>query len=473
LNALLQKLPSLEQIKQEKARRHLIDFIQYTLPVYPNPQHQIILAEKLEAVERGEIKNLIVIMPPRHLKSETCSIRFPAWYLGRNPQKSVIACSYSDDKAYTFSHAVREIITGPKYQRLWQLQLHTAGVMHWQLEGKNDLRPSYIGAGIGGGITGEGANVLIIDDPIKNKEEAESQTVRDSIWQWYITTALTRLQNDSAKIIIMTRWHEDDLVGRLLKVAAKNPKADQWDVTHFKAIDENNKALWPEKFPLEYLEKIQAGQTDDPNEPGAGSRAFTALYQGEPSIATGNIFKREWWQYYTVRPKFKYIIHSWDTAFKTKTTSDYSALTIWGVTDSGYYLLEVLRERVELPELKRICIAAAERDHPANMLIEDAASGQSLIQELKRETRLPITPVKADKDKVVRAFAVTPLIESGRVYLPEYAPWLHDYVEELSAFPNGEHDDQVDSTTQALTKMANPSPYGFSISGEVPATDED
>ena len=429
--------------------------------MYSNPKHQILLAGKLEAVERGEIKNLIVIMPPRHLKSETCSIRFPAWYLGKHPQNSVIGCSYSDNKAYTFSYAVREIITGSKYQRLWPLKLQTTGAMHWQLTDKNDLRPSYIAAGVGGGITGEGANVLIIDDPIKNKEEADSQTVRDSIWQWYITTALTRLQPDGAKIVIMTRWHADDLVGRLLRVAANDPKADQWEVLHFKAINENNEALWPEKFPLEYLEKVRAGQIDDPEQPGAGSRAFTALYQGEPSVAEGNIFNRSWWKYYKEKPVFSRIIHSWDTAFKANTENDYSVCTVWGVTQSGYYLIDCWRKKVEFPELKRAVQTLYTRDHPAAVYVEDKASGQSLIQELKRETAIPILAVKVDNDKVLRANAVTPLIEAGKVFLPETAPWLHDFIEELSEFPNGEHDDQVDSVTQGLNQLSNHRFIGF------------
>jgi predicted phage terminase large subunit-like protein len=443
-----------ELLSRRQARRSLINFIAYTLPMYSNPHHQILLAEKLEAVERGEIKNLIVIMPPRHLKSETCTIRFPAYYLGKHQQNSVIGCSYSDGKANNFSYAVREVISSSKYQRLWPIKLQTTGVMHWQLEGKNDLRPSYIAAGVGGGITGEGADLLIIDDPIKNQEEADSKVVRDSIWQWYITTAMTRLQPDGAKIVIMTRWHADDLVGRLLKVADSDPKADQWEVLHFKAIT-NNQALWPEKFPLEYLEKVRAGQIDDPEQPGAGSRAFESLYQGSPSIAEGNIFKREWWKYYKEPPIFSRILHSWDTAFKANTENDYSVNTVWGVAANGFYLIDCWRKKVEFPELKRAVQALYTRDHPSAVCVEDKASGQSLIQELKRETVIPLLAVKVDTDKVLRANAVTPLIEAGKVFLPESASWLHDFIEELSEFPNSEHDDQVDSTTQALSQLTN------------------
>jgi len=202
------------------------------------------------------------------------------------------------------------------------------------------------------------------------------------------------------------------------------------------------KALWPERYPIDVLQNIRST---------IGGRAFESLYQGNPTIAEGNIIKREWWKYYTERPNFSRIIHSWDTAFKAKTENDYSVCTVWGETKSGYYLLDVWRQRVEYPELKRAAIALHGRDKANAVLVEDKASGQSLIQELIRDTILPVLPIKVDSDKISRVNAVSPLIEAGKVLLPEYAPWLHDYIEELSSFPTGEHDDQVDSTTQFLS----------------------
>jgi len=252
----------------------------------------------------------------------------------------------------------------------------------------------------------------------------------------------------------MTRWHQDDLAGRLLADAKRDPEADQWEVLHFKAINSQDEALWPDKYSISDLKQTRAT---------IGSRSFTALYQGEPADAEGNVFKREWWQYYKQLPEFKRIIHSWDTAFKAKTENDYSVCTVWGEAKSGYYLIDLWRHKVEYPELKRAAISLNDKHHAHAIYIEDKASGQSLIQELKRESRLPLIPVKVDTDKVARAYAVTPLIEAGRVYLPESAPWLHDYVEELSSFPNGEHDDQVDSTTQALNRLSNKTLYGFDI----------
>jgi len=446
-----------ELLLRRAARERLLQFCGYTLSDYQPADHLVQLADKLEAVERGEIKRLMVFMPPRHGKTEQASIRFPAWYLGKHPQHSIIGCSYAEGLAYTVSSAVRDTIGSPKYQRLWSHQLDQSGAVHWRLKEKQDLRPSYIAAGVGGGITGQGADVLLIDDPVKSAEEASSATIQERNYDWYRMVARTRLAPNAAIVLIQTRWHLNDLAGRILAEAKANPEADQWVVLSLPAI-QDGKALWPERYPLAVLQTTRAS---------IGSRAFEALYQCSPSQAEGNVFKREWWKFYRARPAFEYIIHSWDTAFKAKAGNDYSVCTVWGVTDTGYYLLEVLRERLEMPELKRLCTIGYERDHPNDVLIEDAASGQSLIQEIKRESRMPIRPVKVDSDKVSRAYAVTPLIEAGRVYLPEYAPWLSSYIEELSAFPNGEHDDMVDSTTQALRHLANPVSYGFSFAGGV------
>lgn len=438
-------------MRRRQARSRLIDFSQYTLPAFEPAQHLCLLAQKLEAMERGELKRLMVFMPPRHGKSELCSIRFSAWYLGKHQQAQIIGCSYAESLAYSFSYAIRETIAGEHYQKLWPLGLDTAGAVRWQLTGKENRRASYIAAGVGGGITGEGADLLIIDDPVKNAEEAESSAQRDKVYGWYTTTARTRLQPDAAIILIMTRWHVDDLAGRLIADAKRDPAADQWEILNLSAVTDGQ-ALWPERYPISVLDNVRAT---------IGSRNFESLYQGSPTQAEGNVFKREWWQFYKVRPVFNYIIQSWDTAFKDKSQNDYSVCTVWGITKSAYYLIDVVRHKVEFPELKRMCITAYERDKPQRVYVEDKASGQSLIQEIRRETRIPIFPVKVDSDKVARANAVTPLIEAGRVYLPEYASWLHDYLEELSSFPVGEHDDQVDSTTQALIQMANPVTYGF------------
>ena len=439
-------------LERKLARKGLIPFCQYTFPGYQTPPHILSLAHALEAVERGELKRLIVLFPPRHGKSELVSLRFPSWYLGRHPTESIVQAGYAESIALTHSRKARDIFISPEVGRLFPSIRYRP-----ERPGQESIVPerqaahewgtkvggSYYAVGIGGGLTGRGYNIGIIDDPVKDDEEATSETIRDRVWDWYTRVFKTRAEPGAAEIIVMTRWHEDDLVGRLFKQAQEDPTADKWMVLHFPAITEG-KALWPERYPLTVLEQIRIS---------IGSRAFESLYQGNPTIAEGQIIKREWWKYYREAPSFDRIIQSWDTAFKDKTQNDYSVCTIWGETRTGYYLISVWRDKVEFPELKRVAVALYERDKPAVVLVEDKASGQSLIQELQRNTKIPVLPVKVDKDKVARAYAATPLIEAGKVYLPESAPWLYDYIEELSAFPNATFDDQVDSTTQALSWM--------------------
>ena len=424
------------------------------MPTYQDADHLIALAEALEAIESGELKRLIVIVPPRHGKSELISLRFPCWYMGKHPEDYIVQSGYAESIALTHSRKARDIFISPAVSKLFpqvRYRPETPGqeVIVPERQAAHEWGTkqggSYYAVGIGGGLTGRGFNVGIIDDPVKDAEEADSATYRQRAWDWYTMVFRTRAEPDAAIIVVMTRWHQMDLVGRLLKQAKENPAADQWKVLHFPAIREG-KALWPARYPLPALEKLRA--SDD--------RSFESLYQGNPTVAEGQIIKREWWQYYKERPQFERIIHSWDTAFKDKTLADYSVCTVWGEALNGYYLLYVWRGKVEFPELKLAAIALNDRDKPAAVLVEDAASGQSLVQELERNTRIPVLPVKVDKNKVARANSSTPLIKAGKVFLPENAPWLFDYIEELSAFPNGEYDDQVDSTTQALEYMRGP-----------------
>lgn len=438
-----------------RARKSLLSFCQYTKDDYIVAPHLEQLAAALEAVECGEITRLIVSMPPRHGKSEMVSLRFPCWYLAKHPENYIVQSGYAESIALVHSRQARNIFSSYEMDRVFP------AIRYRPEKASQDKIPperqaahewgtkqggSYYAVGIGGGLTGRGFNLGIIDDPIKDAEEAESSTIRDKVWEWYTQVFRTRAQPDAAIIVVMTRWHKDDLVGRLLKQAETDPAADQWTVLHFKAISDGE-ALWPEHYSIDDLFNIRSS---------IGSRAFESLYQGEPTIAEGNIIKREWWKYYTERPYVNRIIHSWDTAFKEKQHNDFSVCTVWGETDNTYVLLDVWRGKVEFPELKRVVVSLAERDHPASVVVEDKASGQSLIQELQRNTRLPVIPFKVDRDKIARAESITPLIEAGKVILPDNAPWLYDYIEELSAFPAAAHDDQVDSTTQALNYMRAP-----------------
>ena len=369
--------------------------------------------------------------------------------MARHPKDYIVQSGYGESIALTHSRRARDIFITPEMAKLFPDIHHRP-----ERPGQETIIPerqaahewgtvqggSYYAVGIGGGLTGRGCDIGIIDDPVKDEEEASSQTIRDKVWEWYTKVFRTRAQPDAAIIIVMTRWSPDDLVGRLLKLSDESQEADQWEILHFKAL-QDDKALWPERYDLEVLNQIRSS---------IGNRGFESLYQGNPTVAEGQIIKREWWKFYRERPDFTRIIQSWDTALKDKTQNDYSVCTVWGEADNGYYLLDVWRGKVEFPELKRIAITLYDKEKPAAVLVEDKASGQSLIQELRRKTKIPVLPVKVDSNKVARANAVTPMIEAGRVYLPANAPWLHDYIEDLSAFPNAAHDDQVDSTTQGL-----------------------
>lgn len=308
---------------------------------------------------------------------------------------------------------------------------------------------AYFAVGRGGPITGRGANLLILDDLLKDWSEANSETIRRALHDWFSSVAYTRLAPGGAIVLIQTRWHEDDLAGRLLAGSS----SEHWEVLSLPAIAERDESfrkqgesLWHAQFPLPELERKRSA---------IGEQAWVSLYQQRPTAAGGAIFKRDWWQFYKppVAEPFNRIIQSYDTAFKRGSDNDYSVCTTWGVADTGYFLLHLFRGRVEFPELKRLLSSMAEQWKPHAILIEDRASGQSLVQELKHSTALPIIPVKVDTDKVARAQAVTPLMEAGKVFLPESASWLNDFIDEMASFPNGVHDDVVDSTTQALNYL--------------------
>jgi predicted phage terminase large subunit-like protein len=285
---------------------------------------------------------------------------------------------------------------------------------------------------------------------LKDSAEAGSEIIRKGLHEWYGHVAYTRLMPDAAIVNVQTRWHEDDLAGRLLR-----EQPSDWVVLNLPAIAEQDEpfrkageALWPQRYPLATLEKIRTV---------IGSAAFVSLYQQRPSAAEGAIFQRAWWRTYSEPPAdFKRIVLSLDTACKVGQENDFSVGTVWGVTANGFYLLHLWRERVEFPALKQKLIGLCAEWNPNVVLVEDAASGQSLIQELKSGTTLPVMPVKPDRDKVSRATAATPLIECGRVFIPELAPWKDTFLDELASFPNGQHDDCVDSVTQALNYLRVP-----------------
>ena len=451
----------LRDIQIEKAKRKLIDFTTFTYSEYIVGWVHKEIAAKLDQfladVIAGKSPRLMIFVPPRHGKSELVSRRFPAFALGKHPDLSIIATSYGAELATQMNRDVQRIIDSDDYREVFpDTQLYGKNIR--TVASGSYLRNSdifevvnhkgcYKCAGVGGGITGLGGSILICDDPIKDAEQANSEVYRKKLWEWYTSTLATRCQPGGGILIIQTRWHEDDLAGRLV-AHQKQEGATQWEIINYPAIAEKDElhrkegeALHPERYSLAALKAIMVD---------LGSRVWNALFQQRPSAMEGTIFKREWWQFYRETPTFKRIIQSWDTAFKKGEDNDFSVCTTWGEAVNGFYLIDRWSQKVEFPELSRAVKAQNEKHKPNVILIEDKASGQSIIQALKKESSLTILAIKVDTDKVSRANAVTPTIEAGKVFLPENASWQADYMDVMATFPNGAHDDDVDSTTQAL-----------------------
>jgi predicted phage terminase large subunit-like protein len=415
-------------------------------PKFELPSHLRILVQVLERVERGELDRVIICMPPRHGKSMTTSQLFPAWYLGRHPDRSIIASSYGQELASDFGRRVRNFASERLHRQIFPecVIADDSDSVH---RFHTTAGGAYYAVGAGGPLTGRGADLLLIDDPIKSAEDARSPAFRRSLQDWYESVAYTRLEPGGAVVIIATRWHEADLCGWLLKEHA----AEGWKTISLPAIGETNEgwrnegeALWCERFSIETLARIREA---------IGTAAWTALYQQRPVSEEGGIFKRIWWRSYAGPVECHRTIFSIDSAFKTGQANDYSVIAIVGESRDGYYVRQISRGRWKFPELKRQAIGLAELWRPHAVLIEDAASGQSLVQALKAETRLPILPVRPQGDKVSRAHAVSPLVESGRVFIPSEAPWLADFLDEATSFPAAPHDDQIDALTQALNYL--------------------
>ncbi|MCL2366653.1 MAG: phage terminase large subunit [Oscillospiraceae bacterium] len=448
--------------RNELARRSLCDFAVETDPRYMVNWHHRMLCDYLDRFARREIPRLMVSLPPRHGKSELVSRKLPAYLFGLDPNASIIATSYSADLAQRMNRDTQRIIDSERYAEIFP---------DTKLFGKNirsladgsylrnsDIfeivghRGAYRSAGVGGGITGMGGDYIIIDDPLKNREEASSVTIREKMWEWYTSTLYTRLEKDGSILLTMTRWHEDDLAGRLLRLAESDPAADQWTVISFPAIAETvrhpedprceGEALWPDKYSIERLAGIKVA---------VGSYDWNALYQQHPAPSEGGLFKREYWKYWReLPPTLTDWMQSWDCAFKATNSSDYVVGQVWARDGANRYLVDQVRKRMTFTET-----VGAIRDmtklYPQTYrkLIEDKANGSAVIDTLSCEIT-GIIPVEPQGGKEARAQAVSAAVESGNVYLPHSAPWLGDFVEECASFPNAAHDDQVDAMTQAL-----------------------
>ena len=392
-------------------------------------------------------------MPPRHGKSELISKYLPAWVIGALREKVILTC-YGSDFAKDWSIKARDLFyahASTVFDAKVKEGLDTAE--HWE----STTGGVMYSAGAGGPITGRGADWLIIDDPIKNAEEAYSEVERNKLDEWYRTTAYTRLEPGGVVIMMMTRWHEDDLVGRRLA-----SDEDDWRVINFPAISETQdalgrkpgEALWPARYPIDELRKIELN---------VGPRVWSAMYQQRPTGTSGNKIQDSWWQSYEELPSdLERIVVSWDTAWSTKESNDFSVAAVWGVNRSGYYLLEVRRDRVEFPELLQWAKRLSERYPNCLHLIEDAASGRPLGQMLRSETRVPVRLQTVQTDKVARLNAIIHNIEEGRCFLPTRATWLEPFLDEHRRFPNSRKD-QVDTTSLVLAYFTERYPKGNAL----------
>jgi predicted phage terminase large subunit-like protein len=414
---------------------------------YDLAQHLNLIADQLEAVERGKILRLLITTPPRHGKTLLTSEFFPAWYLGRNPDKFVIFITYAQERANDVGRKVRNQLTDQLHQSIFpncKISEDSAASNKFS----TNQNGAYYAVGVGGPITGRGAHLLIIDDPIKGREDADSPTQRRKLIEWYQSVAYTRLMPGGAIILIQTRWHEEDLAGWLLK------GHENWVTLNLPALAEKDDILdrqfddplWPKFYPKERLLEIQRT---------IGEREFHALYQQRPTSIEGNLFKREWWKYYESQPiTMDGILQSWDTGFEKDEDSSFSVAQTWAARDGHFYLINQLRKRLDYPSLVKAIKQQAQFFSPEKILIEKAGSGRSLVQDLYALTRLPIVPIPTtNKSKEERAFLITDLIEAGRVWLPKNAKWLGAFIEELSSFPHGKFTDQVDTLTMALQFM--------------------
>ena len=443
-----------EMFEKHQARDTFMGFVDKVWPEFIGGRHHKIMAKAFEKVVNGESKRLIINMPPRHTKSEFASYLLPAWFLGKFPHKKVIQSSNTAELAVGFGRKVRNLVDSEAYKDLFpslELRADSKAAGRWNTSKNGD----YFAIGVGGTVTGKGADLLIIDDPHSEQEAALAATnpdVFDKVTEWYTSGPRQRLQPGGAIIIVMTRWAMRDLTGQVLKAAAARG-GDKWDVIEFPAIMPSGKPLWPEFWSLAELEALRE---ELPN------AKWQAQYQQNPVGNESAIIKRDWWKWWEADapPACNYILQTWDTAFEKNNRADYSAGTTWGIftndEDNGaanIILLNTYKKRVEYPELKRDVLEEYREYEPDGVLIEKKATGAPLIYEL-RAMGIPVqefTPSKG-QDKISRLNSVSDIIASGKVWVPR-TRWAEELVDEVAAFPSGEHDDLVDATTLALMRF--------------------
>ena len=441
------RLAQLERL--DACRGGFLDFVKAVWPEFIAGEHHRIIAEKLERVASGELKRLIVNMPPRHTKSEFASFLFPAWMVGKNPAMKIIQATHTTELAVGFGRKVKNLLEREDYLEIFpdaKLAADSKASGRWDTARGG----MYYAVGVGSNLAGRGADLCIIDDP-HSEQTAMSNAGFDDAWDWYTGGPRQRLQPGGSIVLVMTRWAEKDLTGQLVRQMARDPKADQWEVVEFPMELPSGDPVWPEYWSLADLTAVKASIP-----PGK----WNAQYQQQPTGDTNAILKRDWWKIWESDkiPNLEYVIQSYDTAFSKKETADYSAITTWGVfypdegTQPNLILLDSKKDRWDFPELKRIAYEEFKFWDPETVIIEAKATGLPLTHEL-RNMGIPVvnfTPSRGN-DKVSRVNSISPLLESGMVWAPD-TQWAHELIEECAAFPHGEHDDLVDSTTQALMR---------------------
>ena len=451
---------ALEELSARKAAQRAQDsFMEFVARVWPSfihGAHHQKMAAAFEEVASGQCKRLIINMPPRHTKSEFASYLLPAWFLGKFPNKKVIQTSHTAELAVGFGRKVRNLVDQDIYKETFSgvgLQADSKAAGRWATNKGGE----YFAIGVGGAVTGKGADILIIDDPHSEQEAALAEInpeIYDKTYEWYTSGPRQRLQPGGAIIIVMTRWSKKDLTGQVLKNSAQRSGED-WKVIEFPAILPSGKPLWPQFWPIVELEALR-------NE--LPHSKWMAQYQQNPTSETTAIVKREWWKIWDSEepPWCEFTLMSWDTAFEKNNRADYSACTTWGVfykeddtgiSQANIILLNAFRDRMEFPELKKRAIEEYKEWEPDSVIIEKKATGAPLIYEM-RAMGIPVqefTPSRGN-DKISRLNAVSDLFASGRVWVPN-THWAEEVVEEVASFPAGEHDDYVDSVSLAMMRF--------------------
>jgi predicted phage terminase large subunit-like protein len=455
LRVLEASLVKLEKLKdRELCQDKFIKFVERVWPTFISGAHHKRMAEAFERVANGTCKRLIINMPPRHTKSEFASYLLPAWFLGKFPHKKVIQTSHTAELAVGFGRKVRNLVDSEVYNNIFPnlaLQADSKAAGRWNTSKGGD----YFAIGVGGAVTGKGADVLIIDDPHSEQEAAMAASnpeVYDKVYEWYTSGPRQRLQPGGAIVIVMTRWAQRDLTGQVIKSAAQRA-GEEWEVIEFPAILPSGNPLWPQFWSIEELSALRE---ELPNS------KWQAQYQQNPVGNESAIVKRDWWKWWEKDdpPVCDYILQSWDTAFEKTQRADYSAGTTWGIfaceEDNfapNIILLNTYKKRVEFPDLKRDVMREYNEYEPDSLIVEKKASGAPLIYDL-RAMGIPVqeyTPGKG-QDKIARLNSVSDIIASGKVWVPQ-TRWAEELVDEVAAFPSGEHDDLVDATTLALMRF--------------------